>query len=159
MTDEEELEEHRHGFQWNWVLLSMLVYLIFYFIPLMSVPGGLIGGGVANEISIYIIGIWGIAGVFIISAIMAYFSPGVTVWEAVVSAIGVVLLMVGVLSLETNHLILESTDDMLSFGGALLVIFAMSYMGAWWGERYQNIKDIIDEFPMEIEERDGPSGE
>jgi len=149
MTD--EYEEIEPGFQWKWVILSLLVYLIFYFLPLMMVPGGIISGGAANELSVYVIGIWGTAGVFIISAIMAYFSPGITVWEAVVSAVGVVVLMVVVLSLETNTLVLASTSDVAGFSIVLLVVFGMAYMGGWWGEKLQNIKDIIEDYPMELE--------
>jgi len=149
MTDEHK--EIEPGFQWKWVVLSLFIYLIFYFLPLMSVPGGIISGGGTNELSIYIMGIWGTAGVFIIAAVMAYYSPGITVWEVVVSAVGVVVLMVVVLSLETNELVISSTSDIAGFSMVLVVVFAMSYMGGWWGEKLQNIKDIIKDFPMEIE--------
>ncbi len=152
MTHEtEEPEEQSSGFQWTWVLLSLIVYMIFYFLPLMVVPGGMLAGGVATDVTLYVTGIWGTAGVFIISAILAYFSPGITVWEAVVSAVGVVLLMAIVVSLETNRLIVATIDDALGFGIMLVVVFGMAYMGGWWGEKMQNIRDIIEDYPMEIE--------
>ncbi len=151
MTSDDSMDEPTTGFQWKWVILSLLMYLIFYFLPLMLVPGGIIAGGVANELSMYVIGIWGTAGVFIISAVMAYFSPGITVWEAVVSAVGVVILMVVVLSLETSQLLIATTSDAVGFVIILLVVFGMAYMGGWWGERLQNIREIIEDHPMDLE--------
>jgi len=150
-TPEESGQKPAEGFQWKWVVLSLLVYMIFYFLPLMMVPGGIISGGATNDLTYYVLGIWGTAGVFIISAIMAYFSPGITVWEAVVSALGVVVLAVVIVSLETNKLILSTTSDVVGFSILLLVVFGMSYMGGWWGERLQNIKEIIEDYPMDIE--------
>ena len=144
-------EQSPPSFQWNWVAVSLVVYLIFYFFPLMLVPGGIIGGGLANEVTLYVVGIWGIAGIFVISAVMAYFSKGITVWEAVVSAFGVVLLMVVSASLELRTVVLKTSDDYIGFGIALVVVFAMSYMGAWWGEKLQNAKELVEQYPLTIE--------
>ena len=99
----------------------------------------------------YVIGIWGVAGIFIISAVSGYYSPSITVWEPVLASVGLVVLMAVAASLHYNRVIVETTEEIAGLAGGIVLVFALSYLGAWWGERLQNLRQIIEEHPIEIE--------
>lgn len=156
-VDAQDGEEPVSAFQWKWVGVSVAMYLVFYFLPLMLIPGGILSGADATSWSVYALGIWGTAGIFILSAIPAYYSRGVTVWEPVVSAVVLVLLVATASVLDYNTLVINASSHVTEFVIMLFVVFALSYVGAWWGERHQMLKELAEhpDVDMVIEEADG----
>jgi hypothetical protein len=118
-------------FQWKWVLISLAMYIVLYFLVLGIMPGGFMGTEVATRI-------WAVAGVFLIAALAGYLSKGVTVWEIVIAAVVVVALMYIGAELGLNVAV------PLGSGGkpvlTLLIIFVFSALGAWLGERIAGSK-------------------
>ncbi len=117
-------------FQWKWLLLSLLMYAVFYFLVLSVMHGGALSGVIATSA-------WAVAGVFVIGGIAGYISKGVTIWEPVAAALIVVALMYGL----TESGVGLNTE--LPIGKpiiTLIVIFVFAFAGAWLGERIQKAK-------------------
>jgi hypothetical protein len=129
MADE---SSSKKKFQWKWVLISLVMYIILYFLVLGIMPGGFLGSEVAPRI-------WAVAGVFVVAALAGYLSKGVTVWEIVMAAVVVVALMY-----VAAELGLYNVSVPLGTGGkpvlTLFIIFVFSLIGAWLGERIQRAK-------------------
>jgi hypothetical protein len=128
MADESSVTKK---FQWKWVLISLCMYIVLYFLVLGIMPGGFLGTEVATRI-------WAVVGVFLIAALAGYLSKGVTVWEIVIAAVVVVALMYIAAELGLNVAV------PLGSGGkpvlTLVIIFVFSAVGAWLGERIQKSK-------------------
>ncbi len=118
-------------FQWKWVLISLAMYIVLYFLVLGIMPGGFLGTEVASRI-------WAVAGVFLIAALAGYLSKGVTVWEIVIAAVVVVALMYIAVELGLTVAVPLGTGGKPVL--TLLIIFVFSAIGAWLGERIQSSK-------------------
>lgn len=120
-------------FQWKWVLISLAMYIVLYFLVLGIMPGGFMGTEVATRI-------WAVAGVFLIAAIAGFLSRGVTVWEIVLAAVAVVVLLYVAAELGLNVAVPLGTGTKPVL--TLLIIFVFSSIGAWLGERIQRSKKV-----------------
>ncbi|HTR82252.1 MAG TPA: hypothetical protein VMM58_11540 [Bacteroidota bacterium] len=126
-------------FQWNWVAITFLMYFVFYLLPILF-AGGVFGDFVIGKTASMFIGAWSFGGALILPAIAGYLSRGVTIWEPAVAGVGLVILWFiayrifiarysgGSIFLDIPYLIT-----------ILVVIFLLSILGAWFGERAQKL--------------------
>jgi hypothetical protein len=119
--------------KWKWVLISIVMYLILYFLVLLTMEGGKWSGPEAARI-------WAVAGVFLIAAIAGYVSKGVTIWEIVIAAVAVCALMYAAVELGLNVAVPLGTGGKPVL--TLLIIFIFSALGAWLGERIAKTQRI-----------------
>ena len=80
-----EMQSTPKKFQWKWVGISLLMYIVFYFLPLTLVPGGMFSGTIVTKASATFIGVWSFAGMIIIPAVAGYMPKGVTIKEPAAS--------------------------------------------------------------------------
>ena len=57
--------------QWKWVWISLLLYAVFYLVPLFFF---------AYKVEVLLF-VWMFAGIIVIAAVAGYLSPGVTIAE------------------------------------------------------------------------------
>lgn len=117
--------------QWKWVLISLVMYIVLYFLVLATMQGGILSGDVATRV-------WAVAGVFLIAGIAGYLSKGVTIWEIVIAAIVVMALVYVAAELGLNVAVPLGTGGKPVL--TLFIIFVFSSLGAWLGERIQRSK-------------------
>lgn len=134
-----ELQPAPKGIQWKWVWISLLMYLLFYFLPLALVPGGIISGAVVTKSSAIFIGLWSFAGLIIIAAIAGFLSEGVTVREPALAAIGVMILWVVSVQMRFNSAIRFTFEATAAFVLALFIVGLLALGGAWFGEQLQKV--------------------
>ena len=123
--------------QWKWVGISLLMYVVFYFLPLFLVPGGLLNEDTATTTSSTLVGIWIFAGVFIIAAVAGFISAGVTIREPFIAAVGLVILWCVVTLLRLRWPAPFSLGISAAFICVAMVVGLLSLSGAWFGERLQ----------------------
>jgi hypothetical protein len=126
-------------FQWKWVWISLLMYVVFYFFPLTLVPGGMLSGTTVTKASAMFIGVWSFAGMIVISGVAGYISKGVTVREPAVAAVGLVILSLVAVEIKFNAAIRFTTQSVLGLIIALAVVAGLSLAGAWFGEIVQKV--------------------
>jgi len=126
-------------FQWKWVGISLLMYIVFYFLPLTLVPGGVLSGTAITKASAVFIGVWSFAGMIIISSIAGYISKGVTIKEPVAAAVGLVILSLVALHFQFNAMIRFTVDSVAALIIALALVVGLSLAGAWFGEFLQEV--------------------
>ncbi len=126
-------------FQWKWVWISLLMYVVFYFFPLTLVPGGMLSGTVVTKASATFIGVWSFAGMIIISAVAGYISKGVTIKEPAAAAVGLVILSLVAVQIKFNAAIQFTTQSIIGLVIALAVVAGLSFAGAWFGEILQKV--------------------
>lgn len=124
-------------FRWNWFGISFAVYLIFYIAPLSFSIG-------VTDYTSWIQGFfstWLFGGVFVIAAVTAYLSQGVTIWEPTLASVAMmVVYTVGVYGVRTmmyedrGYLVQYSVMDAF---WPVVVVFLLALLGAWIGERIQ----------------------
>jgi hypothetical protein len=129
----------QNHFQWKWVGISLLMYIVFYFLPLTLVPGGMFSGTVVTKASATFIGVWSFAGMIIISAAAGYISKGVTIKEPAVAAIGLVVLSLIAVQIKFNAAIQVTVQGLVGLIIALVVVACLSLAGAWFGEILQKV--------------------
>ena len=134
-----ELSSAPKEFQWKWVGISLLMYLVFYFLPLTLVPGGMLSGTVVTKASAMFIGVWSFAGMIVISAVAGYLSKGVTIREPATAAVGLVILSLVAVQMKFNAAIQVTTQGILGLIIALAVVAGLSLAGAWFGEILQKV--------------------
>jgi hypothetical protein len=126
-------------FQWKWVWISLLMYIVFYFFPLTLVPGGMLSGTAVTKASAVFIGVWSFAGMIVISAVAGYISKGVTIKEPTAAAVGLVILSLVAVQIKFNAAIQFTTLSILGLVIALAVVAGLSLAGAWFGEILQKV--------------------
>jgi len=128
-------------FQWRWVWIPLLMYVVFYFLPLALVPGGLLTRTIVTKASATFIGIWMFAGVFIIAGVAGFISKGVTIKEPAVAAFCLVVLWGAVVLLRSYIPGGGRQVAILSVGVLVSAILAglLALGGAWFGERAQKL--------------------
>ena len=134
-----ELSLTSTGFQWKWVWISLLMYVVFYFLPLALVPGGILSGTGVTKASAMFIGLWSFAGLITIAAVAGFISEGVTIKEPAVAAVGVMILWVIAVQVRFNSAIHFTVESSLALFSALVVVGLLSLGGAWFGERVQRV--------------------
>lgn len=126
-------------FQWKWVWISLLMYVVFYFFPLTLVPGGMLSGTTVTKASAVFIGVWSFAGMIIISAIAGYISKGVTIREPAAASIGLVILTLVAVQIRFNAAMQVTTLSVFGLIITLAVVAGLSLAGAWFGEILQKV--------------------
>lgn len=134
-----ELPSTPSKFQWKWVGISLLMYIVFYFLPLSLVPGGFLSGTVVTKASAIFIGIWSFAGMFIIAAVAGFISKGITIREPAVAALGLVILWIVAIQIMFNIAVHFTAQSVLGLLLALAIAVILALGGAWFGERLQKV--------------------
>ena len=114
--------------QWKWIGISIVLYALFYLLPLM----------LAILWSNAIASIWVFAGVIVVGAVAGYWSEGVTIWEPAIAGAGLMLLFLiaMVVFIPRQIDILNATIGMTI---VMAGVFLLSLLGAWLGERAQKL--------------------
>jgi len=114
--------------QWKWIGISIVLYALFYLLPLM----------LAILWSNAIASIWVFAGVIVVGAVAGYWSEDVTIWEPAIAGAGLMLLFLiaMVVFIPRQIDILNATIGMTI---VMASVFLLSLLGAWLGERAQKL--------------------
>jgi hypothetical protein len=116
--------------QWKWVGITIVLYAVFYLLPLFFMI----------RAAAVLAGAWMFAGVIVIAAVAGYLSKGVTIWEPAIAGGGLVfLLFLGIIiffPLPPKDRILQAIISMVI---TVAIVFLMSLFGAWLGERAQKL--------------------
>ncbi len=125
-------------FQWKWVWLSLLMYILFYFLPLALIPGGVLTDTSLTSGQGFFVTFWIFAAPVLIAAVAGYLSKGVTIKEPTVAALGLILLWSIAVQIRLNSAFQFSTTNVLQILVGLVVIGILAFIGAWLGERIQS---------------------
>ncbi len=123
-------------FQWVWVVVTMIMYIVLYLVPLYLFGGAFSSGFPAHAQRMFS-GTWVFAGIIITAGLAGFMSKGVTIWEPVVGSLGFIVLAVlmselaRVLRGGTFHL--QVRDNVTT----LVFFFLLSLLGSWMGELWQ----------------------
>ncbi len=123
-------------FQWLWVVITLMLYIVLYLFPLYLFGGAFSSGFPAHAQKMFS-GTWVFAGIILTAGLAGFMSKGVTIWEPVVGSIGFIALMI--LMNQLVHVIhggkfqLQVRDNITTF----VFFFLLSLLGAWMGELWQ----------------------
>lgn len=120
------------SFQWKWVWITLGLFVVFYFIPLMG------ASILRGELGAKIIGGWSFGGILVIAGATGYWSRGVTIWEPAVAGAFLTILWYGAYQIVAST---KGTPVPLDLGQILLImiaVFGLSLVGAGLGEGIQN---------------------
>ena len=114
--------------QWRWIGISMVLYAVFYLLPLIIFA-------MKAEVLAFV---WLFAGVIIIAAIAGYLSEGVTIVEPAIAGAGLMFLffITMILLIPRQINMAGATIGMVII---MLGVFLLSLLGAWLGERAQKL--------------------
>ncbi|MFA5832593.1 MAG: hypothetical protein WDA22_03850 [Bacteroidota bacterium] len=132
-----EIELHKSPFHWKWVGITLLLYILLYYLPLSLVPGGFFTHTIVTTTSIKIIGAWSFAGIFIIAGISAFLAKVNIIIETIIACV-----CLGILFLVSNQIKFQATleynftvlRELLT--GAILVL-SIASIGSWFGRQIQ----------------------
>ncbi len=128
----EEPVPFRRGFQWQWVLVGTVIgllvntFFVAFFSPLFKLD-------LMRHTSylVFILAFWGLS--FIVTGIIVgYKSPGVTITEAAVA--GVVMVLFNLLIIYVG---LETQLPVMVVVLAMIIGFVLAMFGGWIGEKMQ----------------------
>ncbi|HEY6952277.1 MAG TPA: hypothetical protein VI758_07705 [Bacteroidota bacterium] len=121
--------------QWKWVAISFLSYVVFYLIPILVIGGFLPSRPVSDGAEMFLY-TWLFAGIVIIAAVAAYLSPGVTIVEPAVAGAGLIVTLFAALLIFVwpKWFVSVAAVGMVL---TIIVVFLLSLLGAWLGERIQ----------------------
>jgi len=125
-------------FQWVWVVITLMMYIVLYLFPLYLF-GGAFSVGFPEHAQRMFSGTWVFAGIIITAGLAGFMSKGVTIWEPVVGSIGFILLVI--LMNELAHVLrggmfhLQVRDNLTT----LVFFFLLSLLGSWLGELWQKM--------------------
>jgi hypothetical protein len=123
-------------FQWLWVVVTLMMYIVLYLIPLYLFGGAFSSGFPAHAQRMFS-GTWVFAGIIVTAGLAGFMSKGVTIWEPVVGSVGFVMMVIlmnelaSVLRGGVFHL--QVRDDVTT----LVFFFLLSLLGSWMGELWQ----------------------
>jgi hypothetical protein len=123
-------------FQWVWVVVTLMMYIVLYLVPLYLLGGAFSSGFPAHAQRMFS-GTWVFAGIIITAGLAGFMSKGVTIWEPVVGSIGFIVLVI--LMNELARVLrggmfhLQVRDDLTT----LVFFFLLSLLGSWLGELWQ----------------------
>lgn len=122
--------------QWKWVGITICLYAVFYLVPLF-----LLGG-----ISVTFMGVWFFTGIIIIAAVAGYLSPGVTILEPAIAGAGLILLffLTAFVTAPFKGAIFQAIIPLVI---VMAIVFFLSLLGAWLGERAQKLWKTNSEKP------------
>ncbi len=125
--------------QWKWVGISLLMYIVFYFLPLSLVPGGFLSASIVTKASTIFIGIWSFAGLFIIGATAGLISKGVTIKEPAIAAVCLAILWLVAIQIRINIAVRLTKESLIGLLIAFATVFLVALVGAWFGEFVQKV--------------------
>ncbi len=123
-------------FQWLWVVITLVLYIVLYLFPLYLFGGAFSSGFPAHAQRMFS-GTWVFAGIILTAGLAGFISKGVTIWEPVVGSIGFIALVI--LMNQLAHVIhggkfqLQVRDNVTTF----VFFFLLSLLGSWMGELWQ----------------------
>lgn len=123
--------------QWKWVGISFLSYVLLYLLPILIIGGFVPARPISPQAATFL-GIWSFAGIIIIAALDAYLSPGITILEPAIAAVGLIVCVCVALVIFVWPRWFVSA----AVGGVvttIVIVFALSILGAWLGERVQKL--------------------
>jgi hypothetical protein len=118
--------------EWKWVGITLLLYLVFYLVPLFMV-----GEMPATNGAVAFAGVWLFAGIVVVAAVAGYLSEGVTIWEPAIA--GVVLYTLCFIADATLPIRIALLQNLAPPAVTLAVVFILSLYGAKWGETAQEL--------------------
>lgn len=125
--------------QWEWVRITFVMYMICYLLPILVV-GGVFGNFIVSYKAGIFIGAWSFGGAVILPAIAGYISKGITILEPAIAGVGLVALWFLAYSVFIARYSAASvSEDIPSLIAIMAIIFALSLLGAWIGERAQKL--------------------
>jgi hypothetical protein len=123
-------------FQWLWVVVTLMMYIVLYLFPLYLF-GGVFSSGFPAHAQRMFSGTWVFAGIIITAGLAGFISKGVTIWEPVVGSIGFIILVVLMNELARvlrgGEFHLQVRDNVTT----LVFFFLLSLLGSWLGESWQ----------------------
>jgi hypothetical protein len=129
-------------FQWKWVWISLSMYIVFYFLPLAFIPGGVLSETSRTKPPGYFVVLWLFAGPLLISAVAGFLSKGITIKEPTLAAVGLMFLWNIAVQLRLNSAFRFSTRNLLQILVGLVTVALLAFIGAWLGERIQNTEKV-----------------
>ena len=123
-------------FQWIWVVITLMMYIVLYLFPLYLFGAAFSAGFPAHAQRMFS-GTWVFAGIIITAGLAGFMSKGVTIWEPVVGSIGFIVLVI--LMNELARVLrggmfhLQVRDNITT----LVFFFLLSLLGSWLGELWQ----------------------
>lgn len=123
--------------QWKWVAITFVLYLVFYLLPIAAVA--YLTRGAESSIGTLFIGTWMFGGLIIVAGVAAYVSTGITIFEPAIASATMIILWVIIFSLFVPYARFDVTRDALPALGIICVVFVLSLVGAWLGERAQRL--------------------
>lgn len=125
--------------QWEWVGITFAMYVIFYLLPILAL-GGVFGNFVVSYRAGVLIGAWSFGGAVILPAIAGYISKGITILEPAIAGVGLVALwFIAYRVFIARYSAAGVSEDIPSLISIMVIIFALSLLGAWLGERAQKL--------------------
>jgi hypothetical protein len=123
-------------FQWLWVVITLMMYIVLYLFPLYLF-GGVFSSGFPAHVQRMFSGMWVFAGIIVTAGLAGFMSKGVTIWEPVVGSVGFVILVILMNELARvlrgGMVHLQVSDDVTT----LVFFFLLALLGSWLGELWQ----------------------
>ena len=129
--------------QWKWVAITFALYLVFYLLPIAAVA--YLTRGTVSSIGSLFIGAWMFGGLILVAAVAAYISTGITLFEPAIASGTMVVLWVIIFSLFVPYARFDVMRDALPALAIVCLVFILSLLGAWLGERAQKLWKTPDE--------------
>jgi hypothetical protein len=126
-----------HKLQWKWVGITFLLEVIFYLLPILFV-GRVFGDFVISIKAETFIGAWSFGGAILLPAIAGFLSKGITIWEPAIA--GVLLVVIWYIAFRlffARYIAPGISEDIPYLILIMILIFLLSLLGAWYGERAQ----------------------
>ncbi len=123
--------------QWKWVAITFVLYLFFYLLPIAA--AAYLTRGTVSSIGTLFIGTWMFGGLIVVAAVAAYVSTGITLFEPAIASATMVILWIIIFSLFVPYARFDVMRDALPALGIICVVFVLSLVGAWLGERAQKL--------------------
>jgi hypothetical protein len=133
----DEQSSSSNKLQWKWVAVTFVLYLVFYLLPIVAVA--YLTRNTTSSIGNLFIGTWMFGGLIIVAGVAAYVSTGITVFEPAIASATMVIMWVIIFSLFVPYARFDVTRDALTALGIICVVFFLSLVGAWLGERAQKL--------------------
>lgn len=125
--------------QWKWVGITFAIEVVFYLLPILYVSG-VFGNSVINMKAEMFIGAWSFGGAILLPAIAAFLSEGITIWEPAIAGVMLVALWYVAFRLFFARYIAPGISEDVPYLALIMVlIFLLSLLGAWYGERVQKV--------------------
>jgi hypothetical protein len=124
-------------FQWKWVGITFVLYLMFYLLPMFAATALL-----NNNLATIFDGVWLFGGISIVAAVAAYFSKGITIIEPAIAGACMVIVLFIVLFVWSPVARVEIGHITLGMLGVIAIVFVLSVLGAWLGEQLQKLRKL-----------------